>query len=145
MKILLILSNVCPNKKSPGVAIELAKKFDAELYVTYIVDKKEHFDVDTPDQKVDKLESQTVKQLKEAGQSLLDEVEKKYEDTNIHQHFTSRKGDFIPEILKKTDQIDPDLIIVGREQKEGKLLGVFKKGVKSELVKKSTLPILFVK
>ncbi len=144
-RILLILSNVCPNEKSPKVAMELAKRFDAELYITFITDTAEHFEVNAIDHAIKKSEEQSVENIEAHGRYLLEKLNKEYEGERLKLVLTSRAGDFTNEIIKQAKEIAPELIIVGREQKECKVLGIFKKSIKSKIIKKSSLPILFIK
>jgi len=86
-------------------ALDLAKKYSAELYVIHVIDTKlippiEHKDV-------------ILKPLKERAEKLRKDVSDKLEGSGLKWEFVLREGSPVDEIAKTAEEKDVDLVVLG--------------------------------
>jgi len=133
--ILSICSNLAPNQKVPEVSIKLSKLLNLELNMLYVVDVEDSVQVDKNGKRSDK---KSERDLLFNGQKFIDEMEKK--EINIKLV----KGSLEKITLKAAEEINPNLIIIGREQKKKGMLGLPIKNLKKKLAEKCKYSLLFV-
>lgn len=134
--ILAVCSNLAPNQKVPDVSIKLSKELGWDLHMLYVVDTEDNIQVDADGKRSDKKEE---RDLLFAGQNFVNEMKSKKIETELV------KGNFEKETIKAAEQINANLVIIGREQKKKGILRMPVKNVKRKLAEKCTHSILFVK
>ena len=131
-----VCSNLSPNKKVPKVTFTIAKALGYEPYIVYIVDTSDRVEVDEEGKRSVK---KPVDYLLRNGKKFV----KKFEEEGIktmvlHGPIEEKIG----EIARK---LDAGLLVIGREKKRRKILGVFCKDVKKEITEKAGHSLLFLK
>jgi len=134
-KILAVCTNLAPNKKVPKLSMKLAEKLDWDLYMLYVVDNEDSVQVD---EKGNRSERKTERELLSVGQKFLEN----FRDKNIKTRLV--KGTLEKETIKKAQEINAQLVIVGREQKKKGLLGFPVKNLKKKLAEKCKYSLLFL-
>ena len=129
-RVLGICSNLSPNERVPDMTINLANSFGYKPHILYILDTKEHVEVDANGKKT----ASHHKELITKASAFL----KKYE-SQAEIHFIS--GSFVEEIVRNTHQINPDIVIIGREMKRR---NIFSRDVKKNIVSKLHHSLLFL-
>lgn len=133
--ILAVCSNLAPNKKVPALSIKLAKIFGWELHMLYVVDPEDAVFVD--DNGV-RSGSMSEEDLLESGKLFAQNMRKNGVNVILV------RGSLEKETVKAAEKINANLVIVGREQKRKKVLGLPAKNVKKKLTEKCRYSILFV-
>jgi len=133
--ILAVCSNLAPNQKVPDISIELSKILDWKLKMLYVVDKEDCVEVDENCLRSDK---KPERDLLFKGQIFVEDMKKKGIDVKLV------KGNLENETTKAAQMIDPNLIVVGREQKKKGVFGIPVKNIRKKIVKKCDYSILFL-
>ena len=133
--ILSVCSNLAPNQKVPNISIELSELLGWTLNMLYIVDNEDSVQVDKNGKRSDK---KPEKALLFNGQNFVNEMKNK----GINVRLIT--GSLEKVTLKAAEEINPSLIIVGREQKKKGILGLPIKHLKRKLAEKCKYSLLFV-
>ncbi len=133
--ILAICSNLAPNKKVPEMSIKLTKILGWNLHMIYVVDTEDTVQVDEQGKRSTK---KPKKALFSTGENFVKEMIKKGINVELIQ------GSFEKETLKAAEKINPNLIVVGREQKKKGMLGLPVRNLKRKLAEKCKYSILFL-
>jgi hypothetical protein len=133
--ILAVCSNLSPNKKVPDMSIKLSETLGWNLHMLYVVDIEDSVQVD---ENCIRSEKKPERDLVFNGQNFVEEM--KNRGVNIQLV----KGSLQKETNKAADEINPNLVIVGREKKKKGLLGLPVKNVKRKIAEKCKYSILFV-
>jgi len=133
--ILSVCSNLAPNVKVPDLSIKLSKLLNWDLNMLYVVDIEDSVQVDKNGKRSDK---KPERDLLFTGQNFVEEMEKK----GINVKLVT--GSLEKVTLKAAEEISPNLIIVGREQKKKGILGLPIKHLKRKLAEKCKYSLLFV-
>jgi len=133
--ILAVLSNLAPNQKVPEMSIKLSKKLDWNLHMIYVVDTEDRVQVDEQGMRSGKKQE---RDLLFTGQNLVEDLQ----DKGIKAEMI--KGNLEKEIAKKAEEINANLVIVGREQKKKGTMGFPVKNIKKKMVEKCEHSILFI-
>ena len=133
--ILSICSNLAPNQKVPEVSIKLSKILDWDLNMLYVVDVEDNVQVDKNGKRSDK---KPERDLLFNGNKFVNDMENK----GINVKLVT--GSLEKNTLKAAEEINPSLIIVGREQKKKGVLGLPFKHLKRKLAEKCKYSLLFV-
>lgn len=155
-KIIAFPSNLTFNLRLPAITFDLAEKLDAQLYLEYIVDETRKHSVsmeEKPEEieigkkeltKVEKTEK-TWDQLNEEGRRFLEECRENFKHRLKGLHCHRNTGSLEKLIVKAAKKIDADLIVLGREQKKDRrVLGMFKRKIKREIIEDIPCPILLL-
>jgi len=134
--VLGICSNLSPNKKVPKVTFTLSKALGYEPYIIYIVDTSDRVEVDSEGRRSVK---KPIDYLLRNGEEFVKKFEEKGIKTMVLHGSIEEK---IGEIAR---ELDAGLIVVGRERKRRKILGVFCRDVKKEITEKAGHSLLFLK
>jgi len=134
-KILAVCSNLAPNQKVPEMSIQLSKKLRWDLHMLYVVDIEDSVQVD--EQGI-RSEKKPERDLLFTGQNFIEEMNSQGIKTELV------KGSLEKETIKTAEQINANLIIVGREQKKRGILGIPVKHVKRKIAEKCKYSILFI-
>lgn len=153
-KIIAFPSNLTFNLKLPAITFDLAERLDSELFLEYIVDETRKHSVSIEDEEVeigkkelDKVEKKekTWSQLDEDARRFLNECEENFKDRLKGLHCFKSKGSLEKLIVEKAREVDADLIVLGREQKKDRrVLGMFKRKIKQEIIEGIPCPILLL-
>jgi len=133
--ILSVCSNLAPNQKVPNISMKLSELLGWSLNMLYIVDNEDSVQVDKNGKRSNK---KPEKALLFNGQNFVNEMKNK--GINIELV----KGSLEKATLKAAEKINPNLIIVGREQKKKGILGLPVKHLKRKLAEKCKYSLLFV-
>lgn len=133
--ILSVCSNLAPNQKVPNISIKLSELLGWSLNMLYIVDYEDSVQVDKNGKRSNK---KPEKALLFNGQNFVNEMKNK--GINIELV----KGGLEKATLKAAEKINPNLIILGREQKKKGILGLPVKHLKKKLAEKCKYSLLFV-
>lgn len=128
--ILGICTNLAPNLRVPKYTIEIAKKFDYTPYLFYVVDVEDKVEIDERGMKREK----SIEELEEKAKEFI----KKYEDM---AKVKIKVGVLEEAIKESAEEVNADLVIVGREMKKRK---IFSKGIKMEILDKMRHSLLFL-
>ena len=134
-KILAVCSNLAPNKKVPDMSVNLSETLGWELQMLYVVDIEDNVQVDEQGRRSNK---KSEKDLLLKGQQFIEEMKDKKIPTRLV------KGSLERETIVAAEDIDANLIIVGREQKKKGLLGIPVKNLKRKIAEKCKYSILFI-
>lgn len=133
--ILAVCSNLAPNQKVPDISLKLSETLGWDLHMLYVVDVEDSVQVDERCTRSDK---KPEKDLVFCGQNFVG----KMKDKGINVELV--KGSLEKETIKAAEKINPNLIIVGREQKKKGILGLPVKHTRRKLAEKCDYSILFV-
>jgi hypothetical protein len=133
--ILSICSNLAPNQKVPEVSVKLSKLLGWDLNMLYVVDIEDSVQVDKDGKRSDK---KPERDLLFNGQTFADDMKNK--GINVKM----KTGSLEKVTLKEAEEINPNLIIIGREQKKKGILGIPIKNLKRKLAEKCKYSLLFV-
>ncbi|UCF49162.1 MAG: universal stress protein [Thermoplasmatales archaeon] len=133
--ILSVCSNLAPNQKVPEVSIQLSNLLGWDLNMLYIVDIEDSVQVDKNGKRSDK---KPERDLLFNGQKFVDDMENKGINIKLV------KGSLEKVTLKAAEEINPNLIILGREQKKKGILGLPFRHLKRKLAEKCKYSLLFV-
>ena len=133
--ILAVCSNLAPNQKVPDISLKLSETLGWDLHMLYVVDIEDSVQVDEHCIRSDK---KSEKALVFCGQNFVEKMKNK--GINIQLV----KGNLEKETTKAAESINPNLVIVGREQKKKGILGLPVKNVKRKMAEKCNYSILFV-
>jgi nucleotide-binding universal stress UspA family protein len=134
-KILAVCTNLAPNKKVPKISMALAKSYNAELSMIYVIDTKDRIMVDTNLRRSEKKDKQI---LIEEGKKFKENMEKKGVKTDVVI------GSLEKIVREKEKKIIANLIIIGREQKKRRLLGVYRRNPKLKIAEKTKHSVLYL-
>ena len=132
---LAVCTNLAPNKKVPEISLKLSELLNLDLHMLYVVDVEDSVQVDEHLMRSDK---KPERDLLFCGQHFAQEMKDKGVEVRI------AKGSLEKETAKAAESINPNLVIVGREQKKKGVLGIPVKNVKRKMVEKCKYSILFV-
>ncbi len=133
--ILSVCSNLAPNQKVPDISLKLSELLGWSLNMLYIVDNEDNVQVDKNGKRSDKKPERA---LLFNGQNFVNEMKNK----GINIKLVT--GSLEKVTLKAAEEINPNLIIVGREQKKKGILGLPVKHLKRKLAEKCKYSLLFV-
>ena len=133
--ILSVLSNLAPNQKVPDISVKLSKKLNWDLKMIYIIDTEDNVLVD---EKGVRSEKKPEIDLVFAGQNFVEDFQKKKISAELV------KGNLEKQIAKKAEEINANLVIIGREQKKKGPLGFPTKNIKKKMAEKCKHSILFI-
>ena len=123
------------------VAIELAKAFDAHLYVLTVFNydfvERAQFDITTI---ADELKSRTTENIEKK----LDEYVVPFIERGITTAKILKKGDAEKQILNAAQELQADLIIVGAGTRKGIFLDRFIQNVADKVRKKASCHVLSI-
>jgi len=133
--ILSVCSNLAPNQKVPDISAKLSELLGWSLNMLYIVDNEDNVQVDKNGKRSGKKPEKT---LLFNGQNFVNEMKNK----GINIKLVT--GSLEKVTLKAAEEINPSLIILGREQKKKGILGLPIKHLKRKLAEKCKYSLLFV-
>lgn len=128
--ILGICTNLAPNLRVPKYTIEIAKNFDYTPYLFYVIDIEDKVEIDEKGMKKEK----SIEELEERAREFI----KGYEDM---AKVKIKVGVLEETIKESAEEVNADLVIVGREMKKRK---IFSKGTKMEILNKMKHSLLFL-
>jgi len=134
-KILAVCSNLAPNQIVPKISIELSKKLDWDLNFLYVVDTEDSVIVD---EKGKRSEIKSEEDLMSQGRIFVKNMGK----NNIKAELV--KGSLEKQTIQKAEEINANLVIVGREQKKKGVLGLPVRNLKKKIAERCEYSILFV-
>lgn len=153
-KIIAFPSNLTFNLKLPQIIFDLGERLDSELFLEYIVDETHKHSVSMVDEEVkigqkelNKVEKKrkSWSQLDEDARRFLNECEENFKDRLKGLHCFKSKGSLEKLIVERARAVDADLIVLGREQKKDRrVLGMFKRKIKKEIIEEIPCPILLL-
>ena len=132
--ILGICSNLAPNKKVPNISIALSQILGWKLQILYIVDTEDTVEVDEKGSRY----SKDRRALILSGRRFIDKIREKGIPAELVQ------GSFENEVIKKANEINPGLIIIGRERKQRGKLGLPIRNARRKIVEKSKHSVLLL-
>ncbi|MFQ5794373.1 MAG: universal stress protein [Candidatus Bipolaricaulia bacterium] len=146
-KILALPSNLTLNRTLPEMAVEFARRFDAQLHIEYVVDRT-HPHTMTKEGKIKK-EERSEAQLIEKGEAFLRERQERYEKT-VKLSTSLSTGRLERKAIITAREWGADLIILGRElEVERTVLGLFRRDIRRdirrEIVSTSPCSVLLIK
>lgn len=130
-----VCSNIAPNQRVPDISVRLASAMHWDLHVLYVVDTQDAVEVDTEGKRSPKRSTQD---LLSAGESFLKDLASAGIATELVQ------GGLERETVKAARRYDAGLVILGREQKERKILGIPARHTKRKLAEKCGPSLLFI-
>ena len=133
--ILAVCSNLAPNQKVPDMSLKLSEILNRDLNMLYVVDIEDSVYVDKNCIRSDK---KPERDLVFNGQNFAEEMKNKGVNVQLV------KGSLEKEINKAAENLNPNLVIIGREQKKKGILGIPVKNVKRKMAEKCNYSILFV-
>lgn len=133
--ILAVCSNLAPNQKVPDISLKLSENLGWDLHMLYVVDVEDSVQVDENCIRSDK---KPERDLVFCGQNFVEKMKNKGINVQLV------KGSLEKETVNAAESINPNLVIVGREQKKKGILGFPVKNVKRKMAEKCKYSILFV-
>jgi len=133
--ILAVCSNLAPNQRVPEIGIKLSKILGWDLNMLYVVDTQDTVEVDEMGKRSEKKPEKT---LTDRGKQFVSDMHKKGIDVRLV------RGSLEKETAKAAENLGAKLVIIGREQKKKKLLGLPIKSIKRKMVEKCRYSILFI-
>lgn len=134
-QILAVCSNLAPNKKVPDISIRLSEIFGWNLKILYIVDTEDTVQVDENGIRSTK---KTKNNLINIGEYFIHDLRKKGFDVKLVS------GSLDKQAIKVAEEINANLIIIGREQKKKGILGLPVKNIKRKIIEKCDYSLLLV-
>ncbi len=140
-KILLTTDGSERSEAAVDQAVELTRKFDAELHILYVVD----IGIDSSYGSVADLMSQleSVENFEEIGERTTKSIREKVEEKGLNPEIAIERGVPHKKILDYADKEDIDLVIMsthGRSGLDRMLLG----SVTEKVIRSSKIPVLTV-
>jgi hypothetical protein len=132
---LAVCSNIAPNQRVPDISVRLASAMNWDLHVLYVVDTQDAVEVDATGKRSQK---KSVRELLSAGESFLKGLASDCISTELVQ------GSLERETVKATRRHHAGLVVLGREQKERKILGIPTHYTKRKLAEKCGPSLLFI-
>jgi nucleotide-binding universal stress UspA family protein len=133
--ILAVCSNLAPNQKVPEISVELSKKLGWTLDMMYVVDIQDTVVVDALGRRS---ERKPEKSLISEGEQFITHMNKQGVDVHL------LKGSLEKETIRAAEQSGDSLVILGREQKKKRKLGVPLKSVKKKIAEKCRYSLLYL-
>lgn len=133
--ILAVCSNLAPNQRVPEVGIKLSKILGWDLNMLYVVDTQDTVEVDKMGRRSEKKSEKT---LTDRGKQFVSDMHKKGIDVRLV------RGSLENETANAAENLGTKLVIIGREQKKKKVLGLPMKSIKRKMVEKCRYSILFI-
>lgn len=133
--ILVICSNLAPNKKTPLISIQLSQLLGRKIHMKYIVDTEDPVLVDKNGVRSNE---KSVEELLQYAQKFASKMKEK----NITVDIIT--GVFEKETIKAIKEIKPRLVIIGREQKMKGIFGLPVKNIKRKIAEHSKYSLLFM-
>ncbi|UCF11959.1 MAG: universal stress protein [Thermoplasmatales archaeon] len=133
--ILAVCSNLAPNQRVPDIGIKLSKILGWDLNMLYVVDTQDTVEVDKMGKRSEK---KSEKMLTDRGKQFVSDMHKNGIDVRLV------RGSLENEIAKAAENFGAKLVIIGREQKKKKVLGLPLKSIKRKMVEKCRYSILFI-
>ena len=133
--ILAVCSNLAPNQRVPDIGIKLSKILGWDLNMLYVVDTQDTVEVDKIGRRSEKKSEKT---LTDRGKQFVSDMHKKRIDVTLV------RGSLENETAKAAENLGAKLVIIGREQKKKKGLGLPIKSIKRKMVEKCRYSILFI-
>ena len=134
--ILAICSNLAPNQKVPEISVRFAKLIGWDLHMIYVIDREDNVQVDVNGER-------GPRKSKDDLIAIAEEFQSDMKQKNIHVEII--KGNLEKETVKKAEEINANLVIVGREKKQKGILGLPVKNLKRKLADKCKYSLLFIK
>ena len=133
--ILAVCSNLAPNQRVPDIGIKLSKILGWDLNMLYVVDTQDTVEVDKMGRRSEKKSEKT---LTDRGKQFVSDMHKKGIDVRLV------RGSLENETANAAENLGARLVIIGREQKKKKVLGLPTKSIKRKMVEKCRYSILFI-
>jgi len=133
--ILAVCSNISPNQKVPQIGKKLAEALGWDLHLIYVVDTQDAVEVDSQGVRSVK---KSEKHLCAVGQQFVDDIKRQGISAELV------RGSLEREAMRVANRIQVGLVIIGREQKERKILGITARNTKKKLAEKCAYSLLFV-
>lgn len=134
-RILAVCTNLAPNEQVPKISMALAKSYNAELSMIYVIDTKDRIMVDKNLRRSEKKDKQT---LVEEGKKFKENMEKKGVKTEVVI------GSLEKIVREKEKNLKANLTIIGREQKKHRILGVYRRNPKLKIAEKTKHSVLYL-
>jgi len=132
---LAVCSNIAPNQRVPDISVRLASAMNWDLHVLYVVDTQDAVEVDSSGKRSRK---KSTRDLVSAGDSFLTGLASDRITTELVQ------GSLERETVKAARRHHAGLVVLGREQKERKILGIPTRHTKRKLAEKCGPSLLFI-
>ena len=133
--ILAVCSNLAPNQKVPNISLKLSETLGWDLNMLYVVDVEDSVQVDENGIRSDRKPEKT---LIYCGQYFVEEMKNKGVNVQLV------RGSLEKETIKMAENINPNLVILGRQQKKKGVLGLPLKNLKRKMAEKCKYSLLFV-
>lgn len=133
--ILAVCSNLAPNQRVPEIGIKLSKILGWDLNMLYVVDIQDTVEVDEMGRRSEKKSEKT---LTDRGKQFVSDMQKRGMDVRLV------RGSLEKETAKAAENLGAKLVIIGREQKKKKVLGLPTKSIKRKMAEKCRYSILFI-
>jgi nucleotide-binding universal stress UspA family protein len=133
--ILAICSNLAPNQKVPEISLELSKKLGWSLDMMYVVDIQDTVVVDALGRRSERKPENS---LISEGEQFVTQMNRQGIDTHL------LRGSLEKETIRAAEKSGETLVILGREQKKKRVLGVPMKSVKKKIAEKCRYSLLFM-
>jgi len=133
--ILAVCSNLAPNQRVPEIGIKLSKILGWDLNMLYVVDIQDTVEVDEMGRRSEKKSEKT---LTDGGKQFVTNMQKRGMDVRLV------RGSLEKETAKAAENLGAKLVIIGREQKKKKVLGLPTKSIKRKMAEKCRYSILFI-
>ena len=134
-EILAICSNLAPNQKVPEISMQLSKELGWNLDMIYIVDLEDAVVVDNEGRRSQR---KTERELINEGKQFV----LKMKQWGINVQLV--KGSLEKETIKIAEESGVKLVILGREQKKKRILGLPVKSIKKKIAEKCRYSLLFM-
>jgi len=134
-RILAVCTNLAPNEQVPKISMALAKSYNAELSMIYVIDTKDRIMVNKNLRRSEKKDKQT---LVEEGKKFKENMEKKGVKTEVVI------GSLEKIVREKEKNLKANLTIIGREQKKHRILGVYRRNPKLKIAEKTKHSVLYL-
>lgn len=133
--ILAVCSNLAPNLKVPDISVKISKILGWDLNMLYVIDTQDTVQVDQMGRRSEK--KSEVDLINKAKQ-FSSEMQKKDIEVKIV------KGSLEKETMNAAAEVGAKLIILGREQKKTRVLGLPTKSIKKKMAENCRYSILFM-
>lgn len=133
--ILAVCSNLAPNLKVPDISVKISKILGWDLCMLYVVDTQDTVQVDQMGRRSEK---KSEADLVNKAKQFVSEMQKKEIEVKLV------KGSLEKETMKAAAEVGAKLIILGREQKKTRVLGLPTKSIKKKMAENCRYSILFM-